>query len=272
MDRHMSDTEELAGGKLQVTRRAGVVRIVFNNPDKRNAMTLAMWQGLGDLCAALAEEDGLRVVTLEGAGERAFVAGADISEFAQTRGSSEAADAYNAAVARAERLLEAVPVPTLALVRGSCVGGGLGIAMRCDLRLARADARFGITPAKLGLGYGFEGVASLNRRLGHAVTADLLFTGRLLPAEEAQARGICDFVHPGETFEAECAAYVDTISANAPLTIRTAKAALLELAKAEADQDPARIARMIETCYNSDDYQEGQRAFAEKRAPVFKGR
>lgn len=271
MDGRMNGTQDLAEGKLQLTRQDGVAKIVFNNPARLNAMSQAMWQALGDVCADLAEDDSLRVVTLEGAGEKAFVAGADISEFGKTRGSADAAAAYNATVARAEALLEALPVPTLALVRGYCVGGGLGIAMRCDLRMAREDARFAITPAKLGLGYGFEGVASLNRRLGHAVTADLLFTGRKVPAAEALSRGICDFVYPAATFDADCAAYVATMAANAPLTIRAAKAALLELAKPEAAQDPARIETMIETCYNSADYQEGQTAFAEKRPPVFKG-
>ncbi len=271
MDGVMSETHEHAGGKLRLTRNGGVAAIILNNPAKLNAMSLSMWQALGDVCTALANDDNVRVVTLTGAGEKAFVVGADISEFGEKRSNVETAASYGAAVERAERAVEEMPVPTLALVRGYCIGGGLGIAMRCDLRLARDDARFAITPARLGLGYGFDGVASLHRRLGHATTADLLFSGRKLGADEARAKGVCDFVYPSATFEADCAAYVDQLAWNAPLTIRAAKAALRNLARPEAERDRSEVDARVKTCFDSTDYQEGQRAFAEKRAPAFKG-
>jgi len=268
----MSDTREYADGKLRLTRDGGVAALTFDNPDKLNAMSLSMWHALGDVCEELARDDSLRVLTLEGAGERAFVVGADISEFGERRGDAAASAAYNDAVERAEAAVEAMPVPVLALIRGFCIGGGLAIAMRCDLRLARDDARFAITPARLGLGYGHDGIASLHARLGHAVSADLLFSGRKLPADEALAKGICDHVYPAASFEADCATYVGQLAQNAPLTIRAAKAALLELARPEAKRDPARVARMVAACFDSEDYREGQRAFAEKRPPRFKGR
>lgn len=271
MDR-MSGTQDYAGGKLRLTREGGVAALTFDNPDKLNAMSLSMWQALGDVCEELAGDDSLRIVTLEGAGNRAFVVGADISEFGNQRNDAAASAAYNDAVQRAETAVEAMPVPTLALIRGYCIGGGLAIAMRCDLRLARDDARFAITPARLGLGYGYDGIASLHARLGHSVTADLLFSGRKLPAEEALAKGICDQVFPAASFDADCAAYVGQLAQNAPLTIRAAKAALLELARPEDRRDPARVERMVAACFDSEDYQEGQRAFAEKRPPRFRGR
>jgi len=271
MDRIIDGEHAYAAGKLRVRRAQGVVAIVFDNPDKLNAMTLSMWQALGDVCTALATDESVRVLTLEGSGDRAFVVGADISEFGEIRNDAENAAIYGTAVERAERAVEDMPVPTLALLRGYCIGGGLGIAMRCDLRLARDDARFAITPAKLGLGYGFDGVASLFQRLGHATSADMLFSGRKLGADEALAKGVCDLVFPAESFDADCASYTGQLALNAPLTIRAAKEALRTLARPEAEQDCSVVDEMVRACFDSDDYAEGQRAFAEKRVPDFKG-
>jgi len=268
----MKGTDVRADGKLLLTRTGGLAAITFNNPDKLNAMNLAMWLALGDICETLAKDDSLRVLTLEGAGDRAFVVGADISEFGETRSNATVSAAYNDAVARAEASVQSMPVPTLALIRGYCIGGGVGIAMRCDLRLAREDAQFAVTPARLGLGYGYDGVASLFARLGHATTADLLFSGRKLKAEEALAKGLCDLVYSGDRFHAECDTYIQQLVRNAPLTVRAAKTALQELARPEVERDPAVVEAMVRTCFDSADYQEGQRAFAEKRPPEFEGR
>lgn len=268
----MTTLMEHAGGKLLVGREDGVARIILNAPEKLNAMSLAMWRALGDVCLALAGDDSLRVVTIEGSGDRAFAVGADISEFGTTRNSAETAAGYNAAVSRAEDAIEALPVPTIALLRGYCIGGGLEIAMRCDLRLARDDARFAITPAKLSLGYGYDGIALLQRRLGHATTADLLFSARKLQADEALAKGICDRVYPVEHFDAEAQAYVATLAGNAPLSLRAIKAALVDLAKPETARDPNRARALALACFDSADYQEGQAAFAQKRPPRFEGR
>lgn len=267
----MTQTTAYADGKLVLSRTGGRAAITFANPAKLNAMSLSMWQALGDVCEALSRDDSLRVLTLTGAGDRAFVVGADISEFGSNRSSASASTTYNTAVARAEAAVEAIPVPTLALIRGYCIGGGLGIAMRCDLRLARDDAQFAVTPARLGLGYGYGGVASLRARLGHAVTADLLFSGRKLRVEEALAKGLCDQVFAAGRFDSDCAAYVDQLAQNAPLTIRAIKAALRDLARPESERDRSATDTLVRACFDSSDYQEGQRAFADKRPPVFKG-
>lgn len=271
MDRILDGEHSYADGKLRVRRSEGVVAITFNNPEKLNAMSLSMWQALGDVCTALAADDSLRVLTLEGSGDKAFVVGADISEFATTRNNAKNSAVYGAAVERAERAIEDMPVPTLALLRGYCIGGGLGIAMRCDLRLARDDARFAITPARLGLGYGYDGIASLFQRLGHATTADMLFSGRKVGADEALAKGVCDLVFTAETFEDESTAYAAQLAVNAPLTIRAAKAALRMFALSEGERERSLVDTMVQACFDSADFVEGQRAFAEKRLPDFKG-
>lgn len=268
----MNTLAEHAGCRILLERKGGVARIILNAPDKLNAMNLAMWLALGDVCLALATDDGLRVVTIEGAGDRAFAVGADISEFGSTRNNAEAAATYNVAVSRAEEAIEAMPVPTIALIRGFCIGGGLEIAMRCDLRMARDDAQFAITPAKLGLGYGYDGIALLERRLGHATTADLLFSARRMKADEARAKGICDHVFPADRFTDEAQAYVTTLAENAPLSIRAVKAALVDLAKPPATRDPSKAHALAQGCFDSADYQEGQAAFTEKRPARFQGR
>lgn len=268
----MSTLVEHAGCRLLLERKNDVARIILNSPDKLNAMNIAMWLALGDVCLALAADDGLRVVTIEGAGDRAFAVGADISEFGTIRNNAEAAATYNAAVTRAEEAIEAMPVPTIALIRGFCIGGGLEIAMRCDIRLACDDAQFAITPAKLSLGYDYDGIALLERRLGHATTADLLFSARRMTADEARAKGICDHVFPADRFTDEARAYVTTLAENAPLSIRAVKAALVDLAKPPAKRDPNSAHAIARACFDSADYQEGQAAFAEKRPARFEGR
>jgi enoyl-CoA hydratase len=178
---------------------------------------------------------------------------------------------YNAAVARAEEALAALPMPSVAAIRGYCIGGGLSIALRCDLRLAASDARFAIPAARLGLGYGAEGVAVLARLVGPSVAADMLFTARRIGAEEALRTGLVNRVMPPEDWAGAVDETAEGIAGNAPLTLRAAKAALQDLARPEAARDPDRLAALVRACYDSADYREGQAAFAEKRAPVFRG-
>lgn len=254
-------------GTLHIAVEGPIARLTFDNPGKHNAMTLAMWQALGDFCA---DPPAVRVVLLAGAGEKAFVSGADITEFALTRATPEQVAIYDAAVERAEAGLAALPMPTLAMIRGWCIGGGLGIAARCDMRIASDDARFAVTPARLGLGYAFHEVAGLHRVLGPALTADLLFTARQMDAAEAQRCGLVNRVTQPNTLAATATETASTIAANAPLTIRAIKAALVACDTTGAGTPE--IAAMVQACYDSADYAEGRAAFAEKRQPHFQGR
>ena len=271
-DRVPDTARELAGGRLLAWREpGGVAHLRFNNPDRLNAMSLAMWEGLGDTCAALAEDGDVRIVVLSGAGGRAFVSGADISEFGEARTGVEAAARYNAAVARAEAALAALPMPSLAAIRGYCIGGGLGIALRCDLRLCTEGARFAIPAARLGLGYGPDGVKALADVVGPAAAADLLYTARQVGAEEALRIGLVGRVAADDALDAAVEQTAGRIAGNAPLTLRAVKAALHDLRRPEAERDPARVQALVAACFDSADYREGQAAFAEKRKPEFRG-
>ena len=178
----MTDVTSFAEGALLLEREGGIARIVFNRPERMNAMTFASWSALADVAAMLAEDDTLRVVSVEGAGERAFVSGADITEFEDIRSRPDTAAAYDRAVHDALNALSSLPVPSVALIRGYCIGGGLEIALSCDMRIAASDAQFAITPAKLGLGFGYDGVTLITRNTGAAVAADLLFSARRVDA------------------------------------------------------------------------------------------
>lgn len=261
----------LGDGGLILLRDGPVARLTFNNPAKRNAMTFAMWRDLASSLDDLAKDPTLRCVILTGEGEQAFVSGADISEFEEKRSAPDAIATYNAAVAGAGRALEAMHVPVIAAIRGACIGGGMGIALRCDLRLCSTDARFGIPAARLGLGYGFADIAIVQGAIGTQAAADMLFTARFFDAAEAKACGlVMRVVDPSEV-----AATADDIAAqiagNAPLTIRAAKAGLRALVAPAPPASKAAIEAMVDTCFASADYAEGRAAFAARRTPVFTG-
>lgn len=251
--------------------KGAVGHILFDNPGRRNAMTFEMWQELASAARSFFETAGLRVVRLSGAGEEAFVAGADISEFETRRATPAQAAQYAETVADALAALRALPMPSVAAIRGVCVGGGVEIALACDIRLAAPGARFGITPARLGLGYGHAGVMHLVRAIGPGATADLLMSGRLVNAAEAQRIGLVSQVadSPGAA-DALFASTVKRLADNAPLTLRAIKAGLTAGPHADA-QTLASVAELVEACAESDDFAEGRRAFAEKRPPRFRG-
>lgn len=264
-------TRTFADGGLLLDRDGAVARLTFNNPARRNAMTFAMWRELAGCLADLSADDTLRLVILTGAGDRAFVSGSDISEFEEKRGSAEAITLYNAAVAGAGLALEAVPVPVVAAIRGACVGGGMGLALRCDMRLCSTDARFGVPAARLGLGYGLSDLATLAAAIGAQATADMLFSARFFDAEEARACGLVARVLAPDALDAAVADLSHQIAANAPLTIRAAKAGLRALRPALAPEGVVRVDALTQACFASADYAEGRAAFAERRAPEFKG-
>ena len=249
----------------------GIGWITFNAPEKRNAMSLDMWQGLGEILGKLQEEKSLRVLILKGAGDAAFVSGADISEFEDKRSSQRDRDAYEVAFDDALDKLANFATPVVAMIRGYCIGGGLAIALNTDIRIATEQSKFGIPAAKLGLGYGFEAVKTLESIVGPSHAKDILFTARFLEAKEALSIGLVNFMVGSELLEQTVNEYANKIVTNAPLTIRAVKKTVSGVVKDPGQKNPAHIERMVNDCFLSADYQEGRRAFMEKRKPKFTG-
>jgi enoyl-CoA hydratase len=258
--------------KLLVDVDDGIARITFDNPGKRNALSLEMRAALPKVLRSLQEDADVRVLVLTGAGSEAFISGADISEFGERRTSPEARADYDREAAESGRAWLAFEKPILAMIRGYCIGGGLLTALQADIRIASADAQFGVPAARLGLGYGFGGVEALAQVVGPAWTAEILFSARRLSAAEALAIGLVNRVVPVERLEDEVSELARAIRDNAPLTVAACKAALRESRRDPAKRDLERVAKLVEACFRSDDYKEGQRAFAEKRRPKFSGR
>jgi enoyl-CoA hydratase len=257
--------------KIITRREDGIGRVIFNNPDKRNAVSLDMWQAVEEGLEDFAGDDGIRVVVLSGAGGRAFVSGADISKFEEERASEEAVRTYNATTARMYTKLNDFPKPTIAEITGVCVGGGVALAVCCDLRICGESSRFGIPAAKLGLGYGFAGLQRLVNIVGPAFAKEMLFTARLFSAAEAYEMGLVNRVVPDERVESYVADYARTISGNAPLTVGAIKAVVGEVLKKHEARDLAKCEELVRRCFASRDYVEGRRAFMEKRPPRFIG-
>ncbi|MCP5182959.1 MAG: enoyl-CoA hydratase/isomerase family protein [Pseudomonadales bacterium] len=245
--------------------------LIFNNPERRNALSLEMWQGIADTLRAFAANDDVRVVIMRGAGGKAFVSGADISEFDQHRSNAEQRASYGEVAGEANRQLATFAKPLLALIEGFCIGGGLATALAADIRFASPDSRFGIPAARLGLGYEYEGLAKLTRVVGPARARDIMFSARFMEADEAMSMGLVNFIHDRTDIEKQTVAYAERIAANAPLTVLAAKAAVNAWERGSREEDVARVRQLVDACFNSDDYKEGRRAFREKRTPIFRG-
>jgi enoyl-CoA hydratase len=246
-----------------------VAVLTYNNPEKRNAMSAAMRNALPGVLTALKDDPEVRVIVATGAGDRAFVSGADISEFGERRTSPEARAEWDRGWAAIDRAWKSLDKPVIAMIRGFCIGGGLLTALQADIRIAAEGSQFGVPAARLGLGYGFGGVTALTALVGPAVTADILFSARRYDAAEALRVGLVNRVVPADRLEAEVMSLAATITQNAPLTVAAAKAAIRAAGQPAGRQDLARVHEMVEACFQSDDYREGQRAFAEKRTPRF---
>jgi enoyl-CoA hydratase/carnithine racemase len=247
--------------------------LIFNRPDKRNAVGIETWQLMPEYAKDLAADDAIRVVILRGAGDKAFVAGADISQFKDRRRNMEDEAEYRRIGARGREALAALSKPLLAMIHGYCVGGGVSIAIGCDIRIASDDARFGIPAARLGLGYHYSGMEQLMALIGPSYTKEIFFTARTdWSAQDALRMGLVNQVVPKADLEAFTREYALTIARNAPLTLRSAKASVNELLRPSEKRDLAMLERLIADCFNSQDYQEGVRAFSEKRRPQFQGR
>ncbi|MGF7160820.1 enoyl-CoA hydratase/carnithine racemase [Rhodoligotrophos appendicifer] len=255
---------------LRLEKFRQIARLTIDNEARRNAMTLEMWEQLADLVVEAGDDPETRLIVLTGAGDRAFCAGADISQFAEKR-QADGAAAYDIAVARAQSTLFAAAKPTIAIIHGACHGGGVGLALCCDLRLATSDAHFRIPAARLGLGYAFSNVELVVQRLGVSGAADLLFSSRKINAAEALRLGIVTNLFDDVDAKGSISEYVQMIAENAPLTLLAVKGALLELAKPEAERNRDRVDSLVAACIESRDYAEGQAAFREKRQPQFSG-
>ncbi|MBN9594089.1 MAG: enoyl-CoA hydratase/isomerase family protein [Afipia sp.] len=256
-----------------ISRKDGNVGyVIFNNPERRNAMSLEMWEATTRLMSEYAKDNSIRVVVLSGAGDKAFVAGADISKFGDERSSEEGVKKYNDAVEAAYASVHEFPKPTIAMIRGFCVGGGMGIASCCDLRIASEDARFAVPAAKLGLGYGYPGVKRLMDIVGPSFTKEIFYTARLFDVMEAVEMGLVNRVVENSELEFYVKDYAATIAANAPLTVDSIKFIVGEACKDESQRDMKHCDDVVQACFKSEDYKEGRAAFMEKRKPVFKGR
>jgi enoyl-CoA hydratase len=257
---------------IEYQRAGPVAYVTINHPQRRNAMTYAMWCQLGDVLETLSTDAPPVVLVLSGAGDQAFCAGNDISEFGQWRTNPEKLHTYHQASHRAMGLLHQAPFPVIAKIQGACVGGGLEIALMCDFRYSSNTARFAITPAKLGLGYTFTDVQRVVAILGTNGARKLLLTGRIHNCAEALELGLVDAIFEASALDEGVDALASELSRNAPLTLKALKAALFEAGRPTAEQDQQRIQHLVDACHASEDFADGQGAFAEKRPPHFKGK
>lgn len=253
---------------ILLTTTGSVATLTLNRPDKANALSLEMWRAIPGLVRMVTENPDAKVLVVRGSGDRVFSAGADIQEFKEVFATPEAAKIYNVAVRKGQQALADCPKPVLAMVYGPCVGGGCGIALCCDLRFAADTARFGITPAKLGLAYSFADTRQLVSTVGPARAKDILFSGRLIPAPEALALGLADRVVPSAQLADAVTAYVDQLCSVSQYSLRTAKATINAIASG-ADTATPELLNRFEASFQGEDFREGYRAFLEKRPPSF---
>ena len=259
--------------KLLMEKDGPIGWIIFNQPEKRNAVSQEMWELMPDYVKDLAQDDAIRVVILRGAGEMAFVSGADISQFKERRRNMADEEAYGRISARGQESLRSLEKPLLAMIHGYCIGGGLSIAIGCDMRISSDEARFGIPAARLGLGYHYNGMERLMKLIGPAYTKEIFFSARTnFSAQDALRMGLVNQVVAKDELETFTRDYALTMSRNAPLTLRSAKASVDQLLQPPDQRDLAALDTLIADCFNSQDYQEGVQAFTEKRRPQFQGR
>jgi len=251
---------------------ASTLHIRFNNPARHNALSVDMWEAVPPLLSLAETDDRVRLVVFSGAGDKAFVSGADISQFEDMRAAQEAVTRYEHMAESALMGILNFSKPTLSCIRGYCIGGGVNVAISCDIRIAASDSVFSIPAARLGLGYRYSAMKNLVDLIGPGAAKDLFFTARRIDAHEAKALGLVSRVCEPDQLPALLEEYTTAMAANAPLTIRAAKAITGEILKPSPQLDMALCQRLIRGCFDSADYAEGRKAFMEKRKPVFTGK
>jgi enoyl-CoA hydratase len=264
--------QPLVSSKMLFEKDGGIGRIIFNNPARHNAVSLDMWQAVAQIMEDFEHDPEIRVIVLSGAGGKAFVSGADISEFKEKRATAEAAEEYSRVSESARLALQNTLKPTIAMIRGYCIGGGMATALACDIRVAAEGSKFGIPAAKLGLGYAYDGIKKLIDIVGPAYAREIFYTARQYTTDEALRMGLVNQVVPSDELETTVDNMAKTIAGNAPLTVRAVKQIVREALKDESKRDMELCKRVVTECFASEDYTEGRTAFMEKRRPVFKGR
>lgn len=259
-------------GRILTVKEGHLGWLIFDNPQKRNAINYQMWQRIPEALEELNNDEDIRVIIIRGAGEKAFTAGADISEFKTLRNSSKTSDGYNKVTKAAYQGIKYSPKPVVAMIQGFCIGGGLGIALQSDLRISSDEAIFGIPAVKRGIAYGYDGISDLVDIVGPAIAKEVFFTGRNYEANLALKMGLIHHMVEKEALEDFVRDYCLEIASNAPLSIRSIKFAINEYLKDPQERDMAKIEKEMARCFDSWDYQEGSRAFLEKRNPRFLGK
>jgi enoyl-CoA hydratase/carnithine racemase len=267
MTDYISPTE-----RVKVWREESALHVRFNNPAKHNALSVDMWDAVPAILARAAQDDAVRMVVFTGEGVKSFVSGADISQFEDLRAAQEAVKKYEGVAEAALEGIHRFAKPTIACIRGYCIGGGVNVAIACDIRIASTDSTFAIPATRLGLGYRVSAMKNLVDLVGPGFAKDIFFTGRRLGAAEALAIGLVNRVAEAEQLPALLAEYTQAIGSGAPLTIKAGKRIIAEVLRPDADMDLELCRRLILDCFESDDYAEGRRAFMEKRKPQFKGK
>jgi len=255
-----------------LSRKEGRVGIMtFNNPEKHNAVSFEMWEAAEKILDGFLADPDVRVIVLTGAGGKAFVSGADISKFESERASEEAVQKYNSLVEKVYMRIYQMPKPTIAMIRGYCIGGGLNLAICCDMRFSTESSKFALPAAKLGLGYGYKGLRRYIETIGPVATKEIFYTARQLNSAEALRWNIVNRVIADDALETTVMEVANTIADNAPLTIATIKQSTVEILKDPDKQDITKCDAMVAACFASSDYKEGRKAFMEKRKPQFTG-
>jgi enoyl-CoA hydratase len=268
MATYVSPTE-----RVRTWLEGAVLHIRFNNPAKHNALSVDMWEAVPVLLAQAERDDNVRVVVFSGEGEKAFVSGADISQFEDMRAAKEAVKKYEAMAEAALEGIHDFAKPSIAAIRGYCIGGGVNVAIACDIRVATASSVYSIPATRLGLGYRLSAMRNLTHLIGPGHTKDIFFTGRRFDAQEALRIGLVNRIAEPDKLDALLKEYTDAISTGAPLTIKAGKRIIREILKTDGEAvDTELCRRLILDCFESEDYAEGRRAFMEKRKPTFKGK